>query len=97
MKFGARRDANHAAIRDGLRKCGFRVLDLGDVGKGCPDLLVRGYGILLLVEVKDPAQPPSKRALTPAEAAFHAAWRSDVIVALTLQDVLAAFQARRAA
>ena len=35
-----RRDANHAAIRDGLRKLGHFVVDLAAVGDGVPDLLV---------------------------------------------------------
>ena len=35
-----RRDANHAAIRDGLRKLGHFVQDLAAVGDGCPDLMV---------------------------------------------------------
>ena len=40
-----RRDANHAAIRDGLRKLGHFVVDTAAVGDGVPDLLVypRGY------------------------------------------------------
>ena len=33
-------DANHAAIRDGLRKLGHWVQDLAGVGDGCPDLMV---------------------------------------------------------
>lgn len=35
-----RRDKNHAAIRDGLRKLGHFVVDLAGVGDGVPDLCV---------------------------------------------------------
>ncbi len=35
-----RRDANHAAIRDGLRALGHFVVDLAGVGGGVPDLCV---------------------------------------------------------
>lgn len=35
-----RRDANHAAIRDGLRKLGYFVVDTASVGDGVPDLCV---------------------------------------------------------
>lgn len=35
-----RRDANHASIRDGLRKLGHFVVDTAGVGDGVPDLLV---------------------------------------------------------
>jgi hypothetical protein len=34
------RDANHAAIRDGLRALGHFVVDLAGVGDGVPDLCV---------------------------------------------------------
>lgn len=34
------RDANHAAIRDGLRKLGHFVVDLAGCGDGVPDLCV---------------------------------------------------------
>lgn len=34
------RDANHAAIRDGLRALGHLVLDMAGVGDGIPDLCV---------------------------------------------------------
>lgn len=35
-----RRDSNHAAIRDGLRKLGHFVVDTAGVGDGVPDLCV---------------------------------------------------------
>jgi hypothetical protein len=86
-----RRDANHASIREDLRKVGCRVLDLGDVGKGCPDLLVGFRGRLVLLEIKDPAKPPSKRALTPDEEAFHTQWRGlPVVVVETIEEAVAA-------
>lgn len=39
-----RRDANHAAIRDGLRRLGHFVIDCGGVGGGVPDLCVFPFG-----------------------------------------------------
>jgi hypothetical protein len=71
MRYGARTDANHAEIRNGLRKCGFTVEDYHKLGRGVPDLcvLIRpGYSLLL--EVKMPGEK-----LTEAEekwVKFHA-------------------------
>lgn len=38
MRYGAKVDAMHGPIRDGLRARGVFVLDLARAGKGCPDL-----------------------------------------------------------
>ena len=40
MRQAAKRDANHAQIVKRFRDIGASVLDLGAVGKGCPDILV---------------------------------------------------------
>lgn len=75
MRRAARTDANHAAIRDALRKAGASVADTSAVGSGFPDLVVGLRGRNLLVEVKDGSRKPSERALTPAQAEFAQAWR----------------------
>jgi hypothetical protein len=41
-----------------------------------------------LIELKDPAQPPSKRRLTPDEKKFHAQWSGQIGVAETFEDCL---------
>ena len=47
------RDANHAAIRDALRKLGYLVIDLAGAGDGVPDLLVFGRtGRVVFLELK---------------------------------------------
>lgn len=90
MRRAARRDDNHAEIRDGLRACGRLVLDLGAVGKGCPDLLVAWPGGMRLLEVKDGKKPPSARQLTPDEQEFHRRWRGHAVVVASLDEALAA-------
>lgn len=66
--FARRTDANHAAIRDAMRKAGAEVEDLSGTGKGMPDTLVyTADGRLLLVEIKMP-----KGTLTAAQVRFHA-------------------------
>lgn len=85
-----RRDGNHAALIKGLERAGASVQTLAQVGHGCPDLLVGFRGINVLVEVKDRAQPPSKRKLSIAEDEWHSTWRGQVCVAETLEDALRA-------
>lgn len=47
-----RRDANHGEIVAAFQRCGYSVLDLSQVGGGCPDLLVGRRGRDYLIEVK---------------------------------------------
>jgi hypothetical protein len=89
MRHACATDGNHATIRDGLRAAGLWVWDTHRVGGGFPDLLV-WRGRFVLLEVKDPAQPPSKRALTELEDAFHLGCPGPVHVVETLE---AAFDA----
>ena len=56
-----RQDANHGTIRDAFRAIGFSWVDLHELGKGRPDGMVGFGGICALVEIKDPAKPPSRR------------------------------------
>ena len=42
----------------------------------------------LLVELKDPDQPPSKRMLTPAEIKFRETWKGEYIKATTAEEIL---------
>ena len=73
-------DGNQAEIVAALRDIGAKVLDLHEVGRGCPDLLVEYRRALWLLEVKDGEKPPSKRKLTPAEEKFFLEWETPIIV-----------------
>lgn len=74
MRRDARRDANEKSIVAALRSAGCDVTSLVE-GDGVPDLLVWSpmRACWVLLEVKDPKQPPSKRALKPAQKLFFAA------------------------
>lgn len=97
MKYAARADANQPAIVALLRKAGARVQHLHAVGHGVPDLVVGYAGRLAWVEIKDPAQPPSKRRLTPDEKAWHALWHAyPVYVIESDEDALAMLEELRA-
>lgn len=88
MRQRARVDGNHAAIVEALRAAGCTVLHLHQVGGGCPDILAGADGRNLLIEIKDGSKPPSRRALTDAEAIFHATWRGQIAVASTVAEAL---------
>ena len=84
-----------------LRACGLSVAITSGVADGFPDLAIGGLIACpncghrargnALVEVKDPAQYPSARKLTPQQERFHAAWRGQVGVALYPADALRLF------
>lgn len=86
-KYG-RVDGNQKQVVQNLRKCGYSVLILSNVGKGCPDLLVGLNSLNVLVELKDPAQPPSKRALTSDEVQFFDTWKGFAIVAESVDEII---------
>ncbi len=69
-------DGNHRLITDTFRAAGCSVQSLAEVGRGCPDLLIGvNKQTTFVVEVKDPAQPDSKRGLRPSQQEWHAKWR----------------------
>lgn len=75
-----RTDGNQTDIVETLRKCGVSVSITSALGNGFPDIVCGYRGANYLFEIKDPAQPPSKRRLTPDEEEWHQAWRGRVYV-----------------
>lgn len=91
MRRAAKKDANHQAVVKILRDAGCLVLDLGAVGNGCPDLLVKTFRGMTLLEVKDGKKPPSERKLTPDQVEFHRLWAGeDVKVVTSPEEALVA-------
>ncbi len=84
-------DANQRSVVQALRRCGCRVLVTSSLGGGAGDLLVLrpGHGLRIL-EVKDGAKSPSRRALTTKEAEFHRLWAEAVSVVTGPREALAA-------
>ena len=87
MYVAKRTDGNQTEIVEGLRKLGYSVAITSMMGKGFPDIVVAKDFKTMLVEIKDPSQPPSKRKLTADELKFHAKWNDIVIVAETIHDI----------
>lgn len=73
MRRAPRTDANHADVREALRKAGWVVVDTSRAGAGFPDLVALKAGRIELIEVKDGTLVPSKRQLSKDEAKLHAA------------------------
>lgn len=89
MRYG-RTDANHTDFGKGMRAAGWLMADTSMVGDGFPDWIACAPdGTMYGFEVKNPDKPPSARALTPKQKAFHFFWRR----CLTLKVVLSVEQA----
>lgn len=89
MRRRAKVDANQAEIVAALRSAGATVQSLAEIGDGCPDLLVGLAGKTVLIEVKDSAQPPSKRQLTDDQSRWHGAWcGGDLAVVCDVESAL---------
>lgn len=83
-RYAARRDTNHAEIRDGLRQCGFSVFDAGSVGSDLPDLIVGAHGTTFLMEVK-----AFGGRVSSGQSRFAENWRGGPVnVVRTLEDAL---------
>lgn len=98
MRHARRVDANHASIRDGLRRFGYNVLDNSAVGFGIPDLAVLIFdGYSLHLEIKDPLQKDKrKHELTTAEKVWWDFNHSITRKVFTLEEALAAIRAYQA-
>ena len=95
MSYARKVDTNQAAIVAALRQVGAEVQPLHTLGGGVPDLLVAFRGANYLLEVKDGDKSPSKQALTPDEAAWHARWlrKGQVAIVKTIDEALRAIGA----
>ena len=79
LRYAAKVDGPHAAIRDGLRKLGWLVLDSARMASGGPDLIaVTPEGVVRLFEVKAP-----QGRLRPRQQALQAqGWPIRVVTTL---------------
>jgi hypothetical protein len=88
VRVRARKDRNHGEIVKAFRKLGWSVLDLAQLGGGCPDLLVALGKRSILVEVKDGEASPSNRELTSDQVKFWNTWRGEKRLVESVDDVL---------
>ena len=83
-----RADANQPEIVKVFRDLGYTVQHLHMVGKGCPDILCSLRGSNYLIEIKDGSKRPSARKLTQDEKDWHEAWKGQVDIIESIDDVL---------
>lgn len=95
MRQAARIDGNHADVMQALRNAGILARSTAAMGKGFPDILAAFRGVLVLLEVKDGALPPSERKLTAMEAEFIAAWPRTYVVMTPEEAVRVVVEAAR--
>lgn len=81
-------DSNQPRIVEQLRALHVSVRVLSMVGEGFPDLELGFRRQNFLIELKDPAQPPSKRRLTEDEQEFFDTWHGQVNKCETLEEIL---------
>ena len=96
MRRRARKDANHDDVVKELRMAGFSVLETHQLGDDKPDLVVGGYGLTGLVELKpiDCTPDASEKARAQRQAAYLDAWAGDLaFVASTSEQIIKRFQA----
>lgn len=74
VRTAARVDGNHAKVLQACRAIGATVLDTHQL-PNCFDALIGYRGREFIFEIKDEAQPKSKRKLTPGEKGFADTWR----------------------
>lgn len=83
-----RKDENQAEIVTALERIGCSVVVMHEP---C-DLLVGYRGKSMLLEIKNPNQPPDKRKLTRNQVIFQADWRGHYVVVQSIDEAIAAVQ-----
>ena len=79
-------DTNQKEIVRALRRVGCTVVDLSDVGRGVPDLLVSRAYRMWLLEVK-----AEKGTITPEQHAWNQRWSGPPpVIVRTVDEALAA-------
>lgn len=83
-------DGNQREIVAALRKAGASVQSLGQVGRGCPDLLVGYQGVNYLLEIKE-----LKGKVSESQRQWAGAWLGGyVYLCRSVDDALLIIQAR---
>lgn len=91
MKHLVKRDANQRELIIAIKRLGWLVMDISEIGYGVPDLLVQKRGqkepTVKFIEIKNPKTSYGRKGLNRRQRAFAAEWGSDIYVVSTLDDV----------
>ena len=89
MRRRAKSDGNQAELVKQLRRIpNLSVAVTSRMGQGYPDIVVGFQGVNFMMEIKDPAQQPSRRKLTNDEEHFQRNWRGQYAVVSTIEDCI---------
>lgn len=83
-RYGKHVDANQLEIVKALEAIGCDVAEIG----WPVDLLVGYRAMNFLIEIKDPAKPPSERKLTSGQRDFFRMWRGQVRKVESVDDAI---------
>lgn len=72
--YACKKDANHSEIVDVLQKIGASVIDMSNVGKGFPDLIVGFQLQTILMEIKNPKTAYGKKGLNKNQIKWKEEW-----------------------
>lgn len=86
----SKKDANHKDIVRALRSAGRSVLELHEVGAGCPDLAVFWPGGFCLMEIKN---PEGRDRIEPSQVQWHRSYRGPRGTLVVVRSVAEALQA----
>lgn len=82
-------DSNQKKIVDNLREMGMTVIDLHEVGHGCPDIVVGYRGVNFLFEVKG-----KHGRLTDNQVELHESWRGQIAVIRSTSDAVSIIESK---
>lgn len=75
MRYGTKKDANHAEIFDLLRSLGVAVYDMSAVGCGVPDGIAWVSDAWHLFDVKNPKTAYGRRGLNKVQTKWVTQWK----------------------
>jgi hypothetical protein len=95
MKYGNKKDANHAVIIQAFEKFGCPVLDLSSMGCGVPDLLISCRSELHLVDIKNLQTGYGRKGLNKRQQKWALEWQGGPVYLIHSIEEVADFVAGR--
>jgi endogenous inhibitor of DNA gyrase (YacG/DUF329 family) len=86
-KYGSRRDKNHPEIVAAFKKLGCDVIDMAELGNGCPDIAVYCRNTWHVIEIKNPETKYGKRGLSNRQKTWAASANAPIYVLRHLSEV----------
>ena len=81
-------DDNQKQICKAFRDLGWSYEHTHTIGDGFPDGVAGHKKRNYLIEIKDGSKPKSQKKLTPEEEKFHQAWKGQICIIESVEDVV---------